>query len=158
MSHDPAWAQSDVVSRIPYRRRSFWSLVLLSLRYHTKKRRSALGQWEERALCKRKKKWRRRSDREEWVEKKKNQERVVMGQYRSCGLHEVFHFTKSPLSLSLRNRKQHFLVSSFHHSHSTQTKFEWWKQGEEIKPNTQFLVGPTQFLVWVMRTESYDSK
>ena len=31
MSHDLAWAQFDIVSRIPCRRQSFWSLVLLSL-------------------------------------------------------------------------------------------------------------------------------
>ena len=67
-----------------------------------------------------------------WVKekKKKNEEgevteknrlerdQVVMGQYRSCGLNEVFHFTELPLSLSLRKRKQHFLISGFHHSHS----------------------------------------
>ena len=65
-----------------------------------------------------------------WVKEKKNEEgevtkknglerdQVVMEQYRSCGLHEVFHFTELPLSLSLRNRKQHFLVSGFHHSHN----------------------------------------
>ena len=74
--------------------------------------------------------------RELWVKEKKNEEgevteknglerdQVVMGQYRSCGLHEVFHFKELPLSLSLRNRKHHFLVFGFHHSHSTQTEFE----------------------------------
>ena len=72
VSHDLTWVQSNVVSRIPYHRRSFWSqgLVLLSFWCHKKKRRRALGQWEKRALGKRKK-------NEEGEETEKNQERDV---------------------------------------------------------------------------------
>ena len=48
------------------------------------------------------------------------------------------------LAAELCNSEKHqFGVSSFHHSHSNQIEFEWWKQGEEIKPNTQNCVGPT---------------
>ena len=72
MSHDLTWVQSNVVSRIPYHRRSFQSqgLVLLSFWCHKKKRWRALGQWEKRALGKRKR-------NEEGEETEKNQERDV---------------------------------------------------------------------------------
>ena len=127
MSHNPAWAQSDVVSRIPCHRWSFRSQRELCEFWF-----SSLTQWEERALGKRKKKWRRRNDREERVRER----RYLMGQV-------ISHSFLFLVSISLT---QIFL------------SFEWWKHNVKIKPNKNICVGPMCFDNSVMSFTWYNPK
>ena len=73
MSHDPTWAQFDVISRIYCRRQSFLSrvLVLLSLSNATQKRERELWVSEKREL------WVKGKKNEEGEETEKNGERDV---------------------------------------------------------------------------------
>ena len=107
---------------------------------------------------KEKKKWRRRSDKEQVGE------RDVTWWDKSYGWAppgQKIYGNATELKLSLRgeNRKQYFAVFGFHVFHSTQTEFEWWKLGEEIKPNTPVFSGSHTILslsdensIWVMKT------
>ena len=119
-----------------------WSW-LSSIRQHPFSFLVLLSLWvsEKRELwVKEKKKWRRRSDKE------RVGERDVTWWDKSYGWAprgQKIYGNATELKLSLRgeNRKQHFAVFGFQVFHSTQTEFEWWKLGEEIKPNTPVFSG-----------------
>ena len=105
------------------------------------------GQWEERALGKRKKMKKEKRQREEWVRVRLifGERRYVMGQVFTGGSHSLLNFTKMPLKLNSQKLKTP--NSCFHFPSPT----------SKIKPNKWSSVGPTWFGWWIMKTEWYHS-
>ena len=117
------------------------------------------GQWEERALGKRKKMKKEKRQREEWVRVRLifGERRYVMGQVLRVGPILCLILQKCHWNSILKNWKHQIPVFIFHHPHPKFWVFESWKQWSKIKPNKWSSVGPTWFGWWIMKTEWYHS-
>ena len=94
---------------------SWWLLMMVTIGVVVEACGGAMkGQWEERALGKRKKKWRRRRDSEERVRER----RYLMRQVIQVGPILCLILQKCHWNSILKNWKHLFLVSYFHHSNS----------------------------------------
>ena len=108
----------------------WWLLVMVTIGVVVAACGGAMkGQWEERALGKRKKKWRRRRDREknglEWeCQTDFWRETLCDGTSHMGGSHSLLNFTKMPLKLNSQKLKTP--KSCFHFPSSTSKILSIW--------------------------------
>ena len=119
----------------------WWSLVMVMIGVVVVACGGAMkGQWEERALGKRKKKWRRRRDREknglEWeCQTDFWRETLCEGTSHTGGYHSLLNFTKMPLKLNSQKLKTP--KSYFHFPSSTSKILSIWVMRTMIQNYTK---------------------
>ena len=124
---------------------SWWLLMMVTIGVVVEACGGAMkGQWEERALGKRKKKWRRRRDSEERVrERRYLMRQVIQVSPILCLILQKCHWNSI-----LKNWKHLFLVSYFHHSNSN-----FWVLSDG---NKSWKSSQTRIFLWdprVLRTQ-----
>ena len=130
---------------------SWWLLVMVTTSVMVAACGGAMkGQWEERALGKRKKneEGEETEKRTGWNENAKlifGERRYVMGQVIWVDPILCLILQKCHWNLIFKNWKHQNLVFIFHHPHPKFWVFESWKQWSKTKPNKWSFVGPTRF-------------
>ena len=119
------------------------------------------GQWEERALGKKKKNEGEETERRTgWSENAKlifGERLYVKGQVIRVGPILCLILQKCHWNSILKNWEHQNPVFIFHHPHPKFWVFESWEQWSKTTPNRWSSMGPTWFGWWIMKTEWYHS-